>query len=216
MNITNKDLKKRIVDISFDKGLSHLGSCLTAVDIIKDIYDRKKEQDIFILSSGHAALALYVVLEQKYGYNAARLFNLHGVHPNHDLEHKIHASTGSLGHGLGIALGYAIANKDIDVYCLISDGECAEGSVWEALRVAHELELPNLRIYLNDNGYGAYKKTDGELLHNLLKKHLSKVLIVPYKTDCSYIPFLQGLDAHYFVMSKDDYKLATQILDGNT
>lgn len=210
MNITNKDLKKRIVDISFDKGLSHLGSCLTAVDIIKDIYDLKQKNDIFILSSGHAALALYVVLEQKYGYNAARLFNLHGVHPNHDLEHKIHASTGSLGHGLGIALGYAIANKDKNVYCLISDGECAEGSIWEALRVAYELKLDNLFIYVNINGYSAYDKTNVDLLFSLFNVYNQELCIMPVITN-NDLPFLNGIDAHYLVMSKENYKLASQI-----
>jgi len=72
--IKNKDLKKRITNISYKKGLSHLGSVLTAVDIIKEIYDTKKEEDIFILSAGHAGLALYVVLEEKYGFDAEKYF----------------------------------------------------------------------------------------------------------------------------------------------
>ena len=84
--MTNKDLKKRIFDISFRHKLSHLGSCLTAVDIIDEIYSIKKPDERFVLSSGHAGLALYVVLE-KYnqgdatglvqGLDAEKIFNHH-------------------------------------------------------------------------------------------------------------------------------------------
>ena len=62
--IVNKELKKRILEISYKKKLSHLGSCLTAVDIIDEIFKIKKPDEKFVLSSGHAALALYVVLEK--------------------------------------------------------------------------------------------------------------------------------------------------------
>lgn len=207
----NRDLKRRIIEISYKKGLSHLGSCLQAVDIIEGIYATKKEDEPFILSSGHAALALYVVLEKHYGYNAAHLFNQHGVHPNRDIDHKIWASAGSLGHGIGIALGYALSDRSRKVHCLISDGECAEGSVWEALRVAYEHNVNNLIIHLNDNGYGAYKETNGDLLNTMILAHLPRVFIVPHKTESEF-PFLAGVDAHYYVMNKDDYKLAHELL----
>lgn len=211
----NKDLKKRIIDISYKKGTSHLGSCLQAVDIIESIYATKKESEPFILSSGHAALALYVVLEKHYEYNAAYLFNQHGVHPNRDMDHKIWASAGSLGHGIGIAVGYALSDRKRRVHCLISDGELAEGSVWEALRVAYENHLSNLIVHINDNGYGAYRETDGDLLHTQIMTLLPRVFIVPHITQSEF-PFLQGIDAHYHVMTKDDYKLALEILNGKT
>src|SRR5258708_998336 len=106
--ITNKELKRRILEISYEKKLSHLGSCLTAVDIIKEIYDVKKPEERFILSSGHAGLALYVVLESFGGRNAMDIFNHHGVHPDRCLDCGLDCSTGSLGQGLGIAVGMAL------------------------------------------------------------------------------------------------------------
>src|SRR5581483_4634993 len=148
-------LKKRILDISYKHKLSHIGSCLTAVDIIEEIYKTKKEEDIFVLSCGHAGLALYVILENIYGLDAEELFKKHGVHPNKCIEDKIYCSSGSLGHGLPIAIGMALANKERKIYCLISDGELAEGSIWESLRFINEQQINNIEIYVNINGYSA-------------------------------------------------------------
>ena len=136
-----KDLIKRILEISFKYRLGHLGSCLSALDILDCIYSIRKVNDPVILSSGHAGLALYVILE-KYGFaNAEKLFIKHGVHPNRDLQNGIYASTGSLGQGLPIAVGMAIADRKKEVFCIVSDGECAEGSIWEAVRIASEQKL---------------------------------------------------------------------------
>src|SRR5258708_9487054 len=135
---TLNKLKRRVLEISFKHKLSHLGSCLTALPIIVEIYEERKENEPFILSSGHAGLGLYVVLEHFEGHDAEMLFNLHGVHPNRDLEHGIYCSTGSLGQGLPIAVGMALADRNKNVYCLISDGECSEGSIHEAIRIKNE------------------------------------------------------------------------------
>ena len=75
------DLKKRLTEICYKHKLGHLGSYYSALDIIEGIYAKKREDDIFILSSGHAALALYVVLEKYQGVNAEELFLKHGGHP---------------------------------------------------------------------------------------------------------------------------------------
>src|SRR5581483_1841765 len=128
-------LERRIIDIAYEKKLSHLSSCLTVLNLIDSIYKVKKEKDIFVLSNGHAALALYCVLEKVYFKNAEALFDKHGVHPNRDLDDKIYCSTGSLGSGITLAVGMALADRTRDVYVIMSDGECAEGSVWEALRI---------------------------------------------------------------------------------
>src|SRR3972149_3321460 len=171
------DLKKRIVDISYKKGLSHLGSCLSAVDLIDEVYAVKEEKDSFILSAGHAAMALYVVLEKYYKHDAEMLYDLHGTHPNRDIEHGLECSTGSLGHGLPIALGMAMANKNKNVFCLISDGECSEGSIWEALRIGWEFKVSNLIVLVNVNGFGAYKKIKGEELLYQLRGFSGDVLV---------------------------------------
>ena len=155
--MNNKDLKRRIIEISYPRKLSHLGSCLTAVDIIDEIFKIKKPEEKFVLSVGHAGLALYVVLEKYLGLNAEKIFEHHGVHPDRCSKCHIDCSTGSLGNGLPIAVGMALADRNKNVYCLISDGECSEGSIWEALRIASEQNLNNLKVYCNFNGWGAYK-----------------------------------------------------------
>lgn len=199
--IANKDLKRRIIEISYKNKLSHLGSCLTAVDIIDEIFKTKKENEKFILSSGHAGLALYVVLEKYLGLDAELIFKHHGVHPDRCSECHIDCSTGSLGNGLPIAVGMALANKR-NVYCLISDGECSEGSIFESINVIKRYELDNLKLYLNYNGWGAYMKTDNVILPCYGKWHRTKF----------ELPFLIGQEAHYKVMNEKEYKQAMGIL----
>jgi len=198
------DLEKRILDISHKYNLSHLSSCLTAVQLIDNLYKVKKPEDIFILSQGQAGLALYVVLEKLYGFDAEKLFLKHGVHPNRDLGDKISCSSGSLGCALPIAVGMALANRKRDVFILTSDGELAEGSCWEALRVAGEQRLENLKIMVNANGYGAYGKIDVDLLDKRLQFFFPTLVV---KTNLYRFPaYLQGFDGHYKVLTEQEYK----------
>jgi len=197
-------LERRIIDISYKFGLSHLGSCLTAVRLIDSIYQVKKKNEPFILSNGHAGLALYVVLEKFENISAEVLYTLHGTHPNRDMKNGIWCSTGSLGHGLCIAVGMALADKTRDVYVLVSDGEMAEGSCWEALRIAAENRLENLKVMVNANGYGAYNKIDSDWL-DLRIQYFYPSLV--QKTNMYQFPeWLQGQEAHYHVMSKEEYE----------
>jgi|SRR3989344_4191424 len=227
--------RRRILDISFKLHLSHLGSCFSAIDLIDAVYSVKKEDEQFVLSNGHAGVALYVILE-KYGkIKNPKIFEKLFVHPNRDLNLGISVSTGSLGHGLPIALGMALANRTKNVYCMISDGECAEGSIWETLRLAVELEASNLKVILNANGWGAYgaislpslfkqlksfgcqlSTVDGhninDIIEALKKNTANKPLIIFAKTDVSQLPFLKDQDAHYYVMNEQDYLLALDLL----
>ncbi len=141
------ELKKRLVEIAYKHKLGHLGSYFSALEIIDSIYKKMNKDDIFILSSGHAVLALYVCLEKYRGQNAEDLFLKHGGHPHWDEEAGIHCSTGSLGMGIVIALGRAVANPNRKVYVLVSDGECAEGSVWEALKTIVEEKINNIESF---------------------------------------------------------------------
>jgi transketolase len=191
-------LNKRILEISIKHKLSHLGSCFTALPIIYEIYSKKTPKDKFILSSGHAGLALYVVLEHFHGVNAEHLLKTHGIHPERDLENFIEVSTGSLGLGITIATGIALANPKIKVYCLISDGECAEGSIWEALRFIDENDISNIEIHANINGWAAYKPVNVEKLSQRLKLFLPKINI--HYTNVNEIFETQTpLAAHYEV-----------------
>jgi len=224
-----KRLRRRVLEIIYQANNTHIGSCLTMIDIIEAIYSIKKKNEKFILSNGHAGVALYVVLE-KHGFLKNPSIDKLFVHPDRDSKKGIDLSTGSLGQGLPVAVGMALANRGKKVYCSISDGECMEGSIYEALRVIVENNVLNLIIVVNFNGYAAYRKinlddlvrifkgfglkvilVDGHNLENLKKvirsKHIRPTIIVA-KTKVNQLPFLQGIDAHYHKMTEADYQLA--------
>ena len=234
LSVEQKRLRRRILEISYERKLSHLGSCLSAVDIIYAVYMTKKDDERFVLSSGHAGVALYVVLEER-GLLAPSFINDLHIHPDRNQKIGIDVSTGSLGQGLPIALGLALADRNKNVYCLISDGECSEGSVWEALRVGIEQKLGNLKIVVNANGWGAYnpvslplllkringfgykaKIADGHSVDGLSRllvlRSDSRPLLIFARTDVEQFPFLKGQDAHYYVMGSEDYESAKDIL----
>lgn len=183
-------LHDRIWEISRKHKLSHLGSCLTAVDIIDEIYRIKKPDEKFILSCGHAGMALYVVLEKYRKYDAELLYQLNGVHPNRD-GFSIDCSTGSLGQGLPIALGMAMADRSKNVYCLISDGEATEGTIWEVANVMNKYNVTNLKVYCNWNGWGAYGETDLGI-----RSWIKKMGVIIIDTDVTDHGFT-GQEAHY-------------------
>lgn len=197
-------LKKRIAEIAYKHKLGHLGSYFSNVDIIDKIYSKMKEDDIFILSSGHAAVALYVVLEKYKGKNAEELFLKHGGHPHRNEEDGIYCSTGSLGLGLCVALGRAVANFKRKVYVLVSDGECAEGSIWESLKTIWEEGIYNIEVHVNYNGYAAYKTVDRNYLVDRLTTFLPDIRI--HYTTVEQYSFLKGLNAHYHVMNEENYQ----------
>jgi transketolase len=199
-------VNQRILEIAYKHRLSHLGSYFSTVDIIDEIYSKMNKDDIFILSSGHAALAMYVCIEKYFKIDAESLFLKHGGHPHRDEDNYIYCSTGSLGLGITIALGRAIANPDKTVYVLISDGECAEGSVWESLKTIYEQNIKNIQVYVNINGYAAYMEIDRDYLVCRLKTFLPTINI--RYTNVEKFSFLKGLNAHYHIMSENDYKNA--------
>lgn len=202
MNDLMKKLNNRIFDISVKHKLSHLGSCFTTLPIILEIFEKKKDKDKFILSNGHAGLAYYVVLEHFLGVDAEMLLEKHGIHPERDLENGIDVSTGSLGLGLTIATGMALASPNNKVYCVISDGESAEGSIWESLRFIEENNLSNIEVYVNINGWAAYKSVDSEKLSNRLKVFLPSINL-RYTDVNGIIDFETPLSAHYTVANNN-------------
>lgn len=210
----SQDLKRRVLDIAYENKLSHLGSYFSCLEIVDDIFNMKDEDDIFILSCGHAAVALYAVIEKYHGTDAAQLFKKHGGHPHRDEENHLYCSTGSLGTGLPIAVGRALADPSRVVYCLISDGECAEGSIWESLKFIYENNIKNIKVYVNVNGYAAYDTVDVKYLVARLKSFLPDINIV--YTDVAAFSFLRGLNAHYHVMNEKDYNHAKQELANET
>jgi transketolase len=192
----------RIIDLSYNNKLSHIGSSLTTYPILENIYNNKNENDIVILSAGHAGIAQYVALEKKYNYNAQDLFDTHGLHPHRDIKRHIYVSSGSLGSAILIAVGMAFGNTSRTVHCIISDGECAEGSVWEALSFIHTNNMSNIKIHVNINGYSAYDTIDIEYLEKKLLSFLPNIII--HRTTHPNIDFMNGLKAHYYVLNEND------------
>lgn len=232
LDTIQKKLRKRIIEISHRWHTSHLGSCVTAVDALWTIYTIKKLNEPFILSNGHAGVAQYVVLEH-LGILPTSVLDKLFVHPDRNNNYSIDVSTGSLGQGLPIALGMALAEKNMHVYCMISDGECSEGSIWESFRIVSDMHLTNITIILNANGWGAYQKIEltklyariagfglqivhvnghdiTSLTHAIQKKRTKPTVIVS-RTKNEQLPFLKGQDAHYYVMTDNDYTLAQKM-----
>ena len=198
-------LEKRILDISYKHKLIHIGSCISVLPILKFIYENKDQNDVIVLSSGHAALALYVCMEFFEKYNAEELLEKYGIHPVRSP--GIHVSTGSLGQGICVAVGLAMA-KSRNVHVVISDGECAEGSVWEALAFAKKKNLTNLKVYCNINGYAAYEAVDVSYLRKRLETFLPWISC--WETANNY-SFLSGLDAHYYKIQENDAAVIQEI-----
>lgn len=197
-------LEHRILEISYKHKLSHIGSCLGIIGILDEIYSKRQPDDPVILSCGHAGLALYVILEKYLGKDAEELFFRHGVHPNKNSADGIYCSTGSLGQGITVAVGRALADRKRNVWCIFSDGEEAEGSTIEALRFAGENYLTNFKVYRHYNAFGAYREINRSVLHGLTYCNWMQERGDRPEVFC--IPFLTGQSAHYCTMSEADWK----------
>jgi transketolase len=169
-SLSSVRLRRSIIDQSKRAHVGHIGSALSIADILVALFSRviDPQDDVFILSKGHAALAQYCILEQMGIINREMLDTYCGdgsqlgVHPDHTLA-GVTFSTGSLGHGpslgAGVALAKRMAAKSGRVFVLISDAELNEGSVWEALMFAGHHRLENLCLILDNNGQQALAPT---------------------------------------------------------
>tara|TARA_B100001175_G_scaffold316162_1_gene329379 strand:- start:3657 stop:4457 length:801 start_codon:yes stop_codon:yes gene_type:complete len=172
--LDNNTLRRNVVKMVYQSGWGHIPSSFSILEIVNLIYskllkfDKKNHKwpgrDYFILSKGHGCVGLYSVLE-KFGLlkkidikNFCRPNGILGEHPDSNKIKFVEASCGSLGHGLGMAVGIAkgfkIKNKKNKVLVLVGDGECHEGTIWEAAHIASNYELDNLRVFLDFNQSG--------------------------------------------------------------
>src|ERR1035437_2945031 len=157
-------MRSKILNISKNLGLSHIGSNLSVLPVLQEIYKKKKPEDKVILDGAHAHLAHLLVYATNLGVPpdadmgyAEDMIKKYGIHC--DKRAGCDAYGGSLAH-TGIGLGYAIANPDIKVYTIISDGSACEGSTYEALRIAKLMKIKNWEIHANFNGFTAVSKID--------------------------------------------------------
>jgi transketolase len=166
-----KQLRQDIVDVTSWAGGAHLGGGLSVIDILTILYfkylnidtDRPdwEDRDRLVLSKGHAAIA-YVPTLARRGFidlEELKTFNKFkspfGMHPDSKRVRGCDVSTGSLGHGLpmavGMALGARVLDKDLKIYCILGDGECNEGTVWEGLMASAHFKLTNLVTIIDRN-----------------------------------------------------------------
>lgn len=187
-------IRKLALQMTHRAKASHIGSCLSMTDLLAVLYDRQygvlrldaarpdwEERDRFLLSKGHAAAALYAALVQRGFFEEALLSTycedgtrLSG-HISHHGVPGIELSTGSLGHALSVACGMACAGKADErsnrVVCLLSDGECNEGSIWEAILFAPHHRLDNLTVIVDYNKIQSFGTVEAVLdLHPLADK----------------------------------------------
>ena len=268
-NVTNiinfsKKIRKNILDTSLEAGASssHFGGSLSTVDILATLYesilrhDPKKplweERDRFILSKGHGCLGYYSTLYEKGYFSKTDLnsFEKNGSfllgHPVINKEKGIEFSNGSLGMGLSIGIGLSIAskkrNKNFKVFVLMGDGECNEGSVWEASMAAPNFQLDNLTAIIDNNNFQQtgsnkdimssadltkkWKSFNWEVLnidgHNIdeileafkYKSNKPKMIIAKTIKGKGFSFAENNNDWHHKIMSKNQYDEAIKEIDG--
>lgn len=155
-----KKIRRDILQASFDANACHIGSSLSCVEILVALYyDILKSKDVFLFSKASGVATLYCILKDK-GIIKKKVSDVLKEYPlpNKEVPGVI-SSMGSLGHGLPLAVGLALADRNRKVYCLMSDGEMNEGSTWEAILFAGHHKLKNLTIIIDNNGLQACGKT---------------------------------------------------------
>ncbi len=239
---------------------SHLGCSYSIIDILVTLYhaiidvDAIKKQlpgrDYVILSKGHAASGLYAALASVDLIPRAMLNNYHqgflGGHPTRTPAHGIEASTGSLGHGLSIAVGMALAAQHDALpsrfFIIVGDGECQEGSIWEAITMAVRLKLDNLTVIVDYNNLQGLDRSDDIATEPLDSKfkafgctvahvdgHDHQALtntftaprsperprvIIAHTTKAKGIPFMEDkLAWHYKSCKPEEYALVQKLLE---
>jgi transketolase len=172
LNALAARIRRNVIESAAAAGVGHVGSALSIVDLMAALYGRvlriptvdDNDRDRFVLSKGHAALALYAALSERSLIDPALLASYCsdgstlGTHPEHVVP-GIDFSTGSLGHGLSIGAGAALAARlqgsSRRAFVLVSDAECNEGSLWEAVMFAAHHKLSNLIAIVDLNGQQA-------------------------------------------------------------
>lgn len=174
----SKEIRNKIIETAFKAQKGHILSAFSIVDILVCLYYEilnidpmmKEDRDRFILSKGHGCLALYCILADLNFFSIKELDKfctfegILGGHPSRGKILGIEASTGSLGHGPSLGIGMALSlkkeNNRTNVFVLIGDGECNEGSIWEAALSANKHRLSNYWIIVDNNKFQSYGPVD--------------------------------------------------------
>ena len=252
------NLRLKVLEMVFNAKSGHIGGSFSLAELCAYLYSNYSltsplnlNSDILILSKGHAVPILYASLNLLGKISDEELKTFREIdsrlqgHP-HCLDiPELHASTGSLGQGLSIAIGRAIAKKKLGqkgrVFCILGDGEMQEGQVWEALMfLGNQTYLDNLSVILDDNKYQNdkltsetmclgdmkmkiesfkinYRRIDGQSMEQIektFKDTQDKVSFIHLDTrKGAGIDFMEGLEWHAKVPSKEEYQKAISILN---
>lgn len=170
-----KKLRKDVLDLALESGGDgHLGGSFSEIEVLVSLYNKvMKDEDKFILSKGHACYPLYVLLRER-GFNP----KISG-HPDIDEENGICCTTGSLGHGLPIGVGMALARKILGregrIYVLVGDGEIQEGTTWESSLIAVHHKLDNLTVIVDHNKLQALEPLANIVSYGSLKNKFQEI-----------------------------------------
>lgn len=189
-----REIRHFLLDITNSAGNAHIGGALSACDALVALYDRylhfskelanTPQRDRFILSKGHCGDALFCILSDLGFYSREDLVREFrhkdgrwGEHPNRLHNPGIEVSTGSLGHGLPLAIGMAQAGR-IDgaayrVFCMTGDGELQEGSNWESIMFAGQQKYGNLVLLIDQNGGQGTRRTEELMCDRLLPERMA-------------------------------------------
>jgi len=165
--MSSNKLRKQIIKSSYEAGACHLGSALSCADLIEAIYYIKKQSETFLFAKASGVAALYCYLHPKKAAKYLKEYPL----PDKRVP-GIEHSFGSLGHGIPVAVGVALANKKKRVYCLIGDADLQEGTFWESLLFASHHNLSNLVILVDRNNIQACGKTEKIIKLNPLRNKI--------------------------------------------
>lgn len=243
--------RARLLRMHYEAKVGHIGGNLSALDAMLHLHGSiMGEADVFILSKGHAAGALYIALWAAGEITDEQLTSFHkdGTklpgHPAARWHKRIPFATGSLGHGLGLAAGVALGKhlrgEGGTVYCMLSDGECEEGSIWEALMFVNHHRLSNLVVLVDANGLQGFGTTAGVAsleplalkfrafglqveeidghssyaLDGALTRRRDEPLVVLLRTVKGRgVSFMEGrMEWHYLPLNDEQYRVALQEL----
>lgn len=205
---STQSIRRLVLEESHRRHCGHLMSNLCAAPVLSQIFNRMGPEDRFVLSKGHAALALYCLLFLR-GIITREQLERTTTHPDSTVP-GVEFSAGSLGMGICYAVGLCLSKRlrgePGRVYVLVSDGECDEGSTWEAVGLANRLDLENLVIYVDANGQKAMGKADTAYdLNRRFKAFEANSHVVV--TD-SGVSFIRGIDWHYLPMNDEQFAQA--------
>jgi|25BtaG_2_1085352.scaffolds.fasta_scaffold05860_3 transketolase len=185
MEDISQKIKKDILNASYEAEACHIGSALSCVDILVTLFYNHdlKDNDVFLFGKASGVATYYAILADKGHFPKDKLSHYLKNYPLPSVEVPgvVH-SFGSVGHGLSVACGMALGNRNRKVYILLSDGDCQEGSTYEAVLFARQHKLDNLYVIVDDNGLQACGATKDILqlddAFEFMKKSLKNVSIV--------------------------------------